>query len=65
MAFEIFKIKNKSLKFKNLYRKTCILAPLFLRAIINVFIQLIFPNTITYLDRTFKEAQNYINFKMK
>ena len=33
---------------KFLYRKTCI--SLFLRAIINVFIQVIFPNVITYLD---------------
>ena len=52
--------------FKHQYRKTCILAPLFLRAIINIFIQAIYPNIITYLDRTFKtEQQNYINFKMK
>ena len=47
------------------YRKTCIFASLFLRAIINIFIQVIFPNIITYLDRTFKEEQNDINFKMK
>ena len=38
---------------------------LFLRAIINIFIQVIFPNIITYLDRTFKEEQNRINLKMK
>ncbi len=46
-------------------RKTCILAPLFIRATINISIQVIFPNIITYLDRTFKEEQNDINFKMK
>ncbi len=43
----------------------CILAPLFLRAIINIFIQAILPNIITYLDRTFKGKQNDMNFKMK
>ena len=37
----------------------------FLRVIINIFIQVIFPNIITYLVRTFKEEQNYINLKMK
>ncbi len=26
---------------------------------------MILPNINTYLDRTFKEKQNYINFKMK
>ncbi len=36
------------------------LAPLFLRAI-NIFIQVIFQNIITYLDITFKEEHNYIN----
>ena len=45
--------------------KTCILASLSLRAIINVFIQVIFPNIITYLERNFNEEQNDINFKMK
>ena len=48
-----------------MYKKTCILAPLFLRAIINIFNQVIFPNNITYLDRIFKEEQNGINFKIK
>jgi hypothetical protein len=47
------------------YRKTCIFAPLFLRTIINIFIQVIFPNIITYLDRSFKKKRNDINFKMK
>ena len=42
-----------------------VFASLFLRIIINIFIQVIFPNIITYLDRTFKEELNYINFKMK
>ncbi len=37
------------------FRKTCILAPLFLRAIMNMFIQV---NIITYLDRNFKKDQN-------
>jgi hypothetical protein len=36
-----------------------------IRAIINEFIQMIFPNIITYLDRTFREEQNIIVFKMK
>ncbi len=27
--------------------------------------QMIFPNVITYLDRTFKEEQNDMNFKIK
>jgi hypothetical protein len=52
-----------NLNFK--YRKICIFASLFLRAIINIFIQVIFPNMITYLDRTFKEEQNDINFIKK
>ena len=34
----------------------------FLRAIINIFIQVIFQNIIIYLDRIFKEEQNDINF---
>ncbi len=33
--------------------------------IINIFIQVILPKNIAYLDRTFKEEQNDINFKMK
>ena len=37
----------------------------FLRAIINIFIQVIFTTMITYLDRTFKEEKNYTNLKMK
>ena len=45
--------------------KTLKLAPLFLRATINIFIQVIFPNIITYFDRTFKEEQNDINLKVK
>jgi hypothetical protein len=42
-------------------------ASLFLRAIIKVFIRVIFLNVIwiEYLDRTFNEKQNDINFKMK
>ena len=49
---------EKTLCLYVIYRKTCIFASLFLRAIINIFIQVIFPNIITYLDRTFKEEQN-------
>ena len=30
-----------------------------------MLIRVIFPNIITYLDRTFKEEQNDIIFKMK
>jgi hypothetical protein len=30
----------------------------FLRAIINIFIKVIFPTMITYLERTFKEEKN-------
>ena len=37
----------------------------FFRTIINIIIHVIFPNIIAYLDRTFKEEQNDINFKMK
>ena len=51
--------------FNFVYRKAFIFASLFLRAIINKFIRVIFPNIISYLDRTFKEEQNDINFKMK
>ena len=29
------------------------------------FIQVIFPNIIAYLDRTFKEKRNDMNLKMK
>jgi len=36
-----------------------------LRAIINIFIQVIFPNIITYSDRTFEEEQNDLNSKIK
>jgi hypothetical protein len=32
---------------------------------INILIQVILPNSVTYLDRTFKEEQNYINYNMK
>jgi len=37
----------------------------FLQSIINIVIQVIFPNIITYLDRTFKDEQNGLNFKIK
>ena len=37
----------------------------FLRAIINIFFQVIFSNLNTYLDRTFRVEQNYINFQVK
>ena len=37
----------------------------FFRAVINMFIRVIFPNIITYLDTTFKKQQNDINFKTK
>jgi len=46
-------------------RKAYIFASFFFRAIINIFIQVIFINIITHLDKTFKEGQNYINFKTK
>jgi hypothetical protein len=32
---------------------------------INIFIQVMHPNSVTYLDRTLKDEQNYINFNMK
>jgi len=48
---------------RRFYRKTRIFTSLFLRAIINIFIQVLFPNIITYLDKTFKDEQNYINFQ--
>ena len=54
---------NKSI-FIYIYRKTCIFASPFLRSIIHIIIQVILPKIITYLDRTFEEKQNYINFKM-
>ena len=47
------------------YRKKCKCATLFLQSIINIVIQVLFPNLITYLDRTFKEEQNGLNFKIK
>ncbi len=34
-------------------------------AFLNIFIQLILPKMIKYLNRTFKEDQNDINFKNK
>ena len=37
----------------------------FLQSIINIVIQVIFPNVITYFERTFKEEQNGLNFKIK
>ncbi len=37
----------------------------FLQSIINIVIQVIFPNIITYLDRTFKREQNGLNFKIQ
>ncbi len=42
--------------------QTCMFASLFLRTIINIFIQVVFPNIIAYLDRNFKEEQNEIDF---
>ena len=36
-----------------------------LLATLVIFIQVIFPNIISYLDRTFKEEQSGKNFKMK
>ena len=47
-------------KFKNEFRKTCIIEQLFLQTIINICIQVIFPTIMTYFDRTFKEEQNQI-----
>ena len=44
-------LRNKK-EIKMKYRKTCI------------FTQVMFPNMMTYLDRTFKREQNDINFKM-
>jgi len=43
--------------------KTFVFASLYLRAIINIFIQVIFPSIMAYLDRTFKEEKNHMNFK--
>ena len=43
-----------------MYRKTCLFASLFLRAVVNIFIQVIFSNIIKYLDKHFKEEQNDI-----
>ena len=43
-------------------RKTCIFASLVLRAFINILIQVILPNVIIYLERTFKEEQNDNHF---
>jgi hypothetical protein len=40
-----------------LQRKTCIFESHFLRAIINIYVNMI-KNMITYLDRNFKEEQN-------
>ncbi len=37
----------------------------FLQSIINIVIQVIFPNIITNLDRTFKKEQNGLDFKIK
>jgi hypothetical protein len=37
----------------------------FLQSIINIVIRVIFPNIISYLDRTFKEEQNGLNLKIK
>ena len=31
----------------------------------NIFIQAIFPNVIIFYDRTFKEEENDVNFKIK
>jgi len=47
------------------YWKNANVQHFFLQSIINIVIQAIFPNIITYLDRTFKEEQNGLNFKMK
>ncbi len=58
MLFIRFKLYLLDLK-KNIYRKTCTFASLFLRDIINIFILVIFSNIITYLDTTFKEEQNF------
>ncbi len=38
---------------------------LFLLAIINIFFQVIFPNIIRYLDRTFEEGKNYMKFQFE
>jgi len=35
------------------------------QTLFSIFIQVKFPNIITYLDRTFKEEKSYIDFKMK
>ena len=60
----IFLEFNLLFVFKKFYKKTCMFASLFLRTIIHIFIQVIFPNFITYLDRT-KEEQYDVNFKIK
>ena len=48
----------------NTHRKTCIFASLFLRTIINIFIQEIFTHIITYLGKKFLKSNKFI-FKMK
>ena len=58
-------VRFQYFKNKSAYRKTCIFASLFLPTIINIFIQVIFQNIMKYLDKTFKEEQNDINFKIK
>jgi len=55
----VIKIKN------HCHCKTCIFALPFILTIINILIQVIFPNIITYLDKAFKKKQNDINFKTK
>jgi hypothetical protein len=60
LSFEIKKNFITFVLYFRYYRKTCIFASLFLRAIINIFIQVIFPNIIKYSDRTFKKEKNDI-----
>ena len=36
-----------------------------LQTLLNIFFQVIFPNIDTYLDKTVKEEQTDINFKIK
>ena len=60
----LLSIENKLMHIKY-YKKHANGHHFFLRAIINICIQVIFPNIITYLDRTFKVEQNDINLEMK
>jgi len=59
-------LKLESLLFQNMFiGNNANVQHFFLQSIINIVIQVIFPNIITYLDRPFKKEQNGLNFKIK